>query len=204
MYSLAILFMVSDIAKWYLVSPILSLVLCVGWFVSRFANRALLTWLIVGLALLGLQSNFKRYQQAVDGLASYQAVERFADWANRNLPSDAVIAVCDAGEISHVLNVRVMNADGLVNDWRYFDAYRQGNALQELKFRGATHLMTVFGHQIRSLSPDSQMTYCLRSPMGIFEANTDTFNLSDIVHAEPYSSELLGGARSTMVMWKFD
>jgi len=203
LYCLFISVSVSDIQRWYLVAPVLSIIFFTCWAAETYLPLRMSRLIALILMVTAVASNYSRAQIALQSDNSVHAVGRFASWANSHLDSSAVVAVCDAGEICHVFSQRVINADGLVNDLEYSRAFREGLALPELRKRGATHLMTVFGHQVIEI--DSLLrAYTLTSPMGRNIANTDTFFTAQIVHAESYASQDLGGQVSHMLMWRLD
>jgi hypothetical protein len=47
-----------------------------------------------------------------------------AEWARANLPADAVVGVWNAGTIGYLSQRRVIDLDGVVNSWAYFETER--------------------------------------------------------------------------------
>jgi hypothetical protein len=47
-----------------------------------------------------------------------------AQWVSAHLPADAVIGSWNAGTISYLSGRRVVNLDGLVNSWNYYESER--------------------------------------------------------------------------------
>jgi hypothetical protein len=126
-----------------------------------------------------------------------------AEWCDANLPAHAVIGLGDAGMFAAFTAHRVINTDGLVNDWDYLSAYKSGRAIAKLRERGVTHLMTVFGDQVFPIGA-AERGYTLRSPLGVYVQNTDTFRVTDRLHSEQYDADYLPGGINEVILWTFE
>jgi hypothetical protein len=207
LYHVFIYIAVADPARWYFVSSTLLLCGMLAWVWSELVEgrftvpKPVIYAGCLAIATLIILSHAWRLNTAGNEHSSFNAVYRMKDYCAEHLPQQSVIAICDAGHIGFVFDQRVMNADGLVNNWEYLRAYREGRALDELKERGATHLMTCFGHQVRDCGSD-RLCYTLHSPMGINPANTDTFAVSDLLHREAFESTAVPDGQSEMLIWE--
>ncbi len=66
-----------------------------------------------------------------------------SEWASRELPADAVLASWDAGVIGYFATQPVVNLDGVVNSFDWYDATQLGGPAMaaELDAAGVTHLV---------------------------------------------------------------
>jgi hypothetical protein len=76
-----------------------------------------------------------------------------ARWVTAHLPEDAVIGSWNAGTISYLSGRRVVNLDGLVNSWGYYQSERY-DLCRYWQAAGVTHLVDMFNQkQAPSLIP---------------------------------------------------
>ncbi len=73
-----------------------------------------------------------------------------ARWARTNLPADAVIGSWNAGTLGYLSERRVVNLDGVVNSWTYYETDRH-DLCQYWDTMGITHVIDVF-EENRALS----------------------------------------------------
>ena len=93
---------------------------------------------ILGSAVNGCWQKYHTAQYRWYGQA-YQT----AKWAELHLPSDVVIGANDAGILSYFCARRVVNLDGLVNNYQYQERLRLGELGEYLKEQGITHIADV-------------------------------------------------------------
>ncbi|MCX7620401.1 MAG: hypothetical protein N2037_06100 [Acidimicrobiales bacterium] len=95
-------------------------------------------------------------QFADPNLRSIQQANRAAgEWAKANLPGDAVIASWDAGVFGYFSHLRVVNLDGVVNSYDWYQATKRGPAAvaQFLACDGVAYLAN-HGDDIDGRDPD--------------------------------------------------
>ncbi len=70
-----------------------------------------------------------------------------AQWIRANLPADTVIGAWNAGAIGYLSERRVVNLDGLVNSWEYYQTKRYDlcRYWQEI---GITYVVDLFDHRV--------------------------------------------------------
>ncbi|MFL5803540.1 MAG: hypothetical protein ACJ8CR_17575 [Roseiflexaceae bacterium] len=129
-------------AQWYYVVQhfltVLLLASLVDWVVgyprfglrrgSEIARSRYLGMLLAGVAIGGgaLSIAWSVGQWSLrerTGVYQYPLIDA-ARWARANLPPDAIVGVWNAGTIGYLAQRRVINLDGLVNSWTYFQAER--------------------------------------------------------------------------------
>jgi hypothetical protein len=73
-----------------------------------------------------------------------------AAWVEANLPTEAVVGAWNAGAIGYLSDRRVVNLDGLVNSWDYYqtDRYNLCRYWQEV---GVTHVVDIFDYRSENL-----------------------------------------------------
>lgn len=84
-------------------------------------------------------------------------------WMDANLPDDAVAASWDAGVVGYFAGRPVVNLDGVVNSYEYYEASREGRIGPFLAARGITHVVN-HGRDVDGEDPDVRMF--LRSTFG--------------------------------------
>ena len=64
-----------------------------------------------------------------------------AEWASTGLPPDAVLASWDAGVLGYFADQPVVNLDGVVSGFDWYDATQEGGAAMaaELRIEGVSH-----------------------------------------------------------------
>src|SRR4029077_13881509 len=90
---------------------------------KRWAGRLglALLWCSVPLATLrGLEQSVLRERLGLNP----EPLRDAAQWARVNLPADAVIGAWNAGAIGYLSERRVVNLDGVVNSWDYYQTQR--------------------------------------------------------------------------------
>lgn len=76
-----------------------------------------------------------------------------AQWARANLPAEAVIGAWNAGAIGYLSERRVINLDGVVNSWEYYQTQRF-DLCRYWQVSGIQYLVDVFDdHQALSVVP---------------------------------------------------
>jgi hypothetical protein len=92
------------------------------------------------------------YDETCDRLRS-NTLYIAARWVTAHLPEDAVIGSWNAGTISYLSGRRVVNLDGLVNSWGYYQSERY-DLCRYWQTAGVTHLVDMFNQkQAPSLIP---------------------------------------------------
>lgn len=100
----------------------------------------LVVWFCVPLMTLrGLAEWRSTDRSAVNLLVLHNA----AAWAKETLPADAVVGAWNAGTIGYLSERRVINLDGVVNSWDFYESERHDlcSYWQEM---GVTYLLDVF------------------------------------------------------------
>jgi len=90
------------------------------------------------------------------------------------LPRDAVLAGTDVGALSFWTGRRVINLDGVMNDYAYQEWVRDRRLAEYLRRNGATHVATALW--------DSEQTYTARPTEPMYRHQVDP----DATHARPY------------------
>jgi hypothetical protein len=83
-----------------------------------------------------------------------QPFYRGAQWVRQNLPDQAIIGAWNAGLLGYLSERRVVNLDGLVNSWAYYEGGRH-DLCPYWDEMGITYLVDVFreDHQVVSIVP---------------------------------------------------
>ena len=90
------------------------------------------------------------------------------------LPRDAVLAGTDVGALSFWTRRRVINLDGVMNDYAYQEWVRDRRLAEYLRRNGVTHIATALW--------DSEQTYTARPTEPMYRHQIDP----DATHARPY------------------
>ena len=90
------------------------------------------------------------------------------------LPRDAVLAGTDVGAPSFWTGRKVINLDGVMNDYAYQEWVRDRRLAEYLRRNGATHVATALW--------DSEQTYTARPTEPMYRHQVDP----DATHARPY------------------
>jgi MFS family permease len=208
-YVIFLLLTVAEVGKWYMVSPVLLSVVLFAGAVHRTIQHFLsiryylLAATTCGLILLALTSQLKRVRQVNQSDGAYQVHYQFANWCDKNLPANAIIALPDAGLFGYLCSRRVINTDGLVNDWEFTEVARKGQAIELLRRRGVTHLMTSFCCRVWE---DSAHTYSynLCTLSGNQRGNMSFFTRDQILHEQEYLADPKTLRRDIIRLWTFD
>jgi hypothetical protein len=132
---------------WYLVPERFALVVLVAWAVAEVNGRRIERWmaLVPGFATLALAGTLvfavrRDWKQPLDHswhVAAYEA----AIWARDHLPQEAILAMKDAGHFAFFSERRVINIDGLANNFAYQDELRRGRFAAYLHESGVTYFV---------------------------------------------------------------
>jgi len=109
-----------------------------GWKAWGFLASALLLIIILAMSFWG---NFRAYQN--NQLCWYSRSYQSALWANQHLPDDAVVGMNDAGIFAYFCERRVVNLDGLVNNYQYQEILRAGKFTQYMQTQGINYIADV-------------------------------------------------------------
>lgn len=96
--------------------------------------------------------------------SSPQPLHDGAAWVAENLPPSSVIGAWNAGAIGYLSTQRVVNLDGLVNSWAFFEDERH-DLCGYWRKEGITHLVDIFDHRapaIGAVVPEPQHRYYAR------------------------------------------
>ena len=107
-------------------------------------SRALLPLRALVLVPLGALLVFQIRALADPEIRSIQLANRTAaEWASTGLPPDAVLASWDAGVLGYFADQPVVNLDGVVSGFDWYDATQEGGAAMaaELDAAGVTHIV---------------------------------------------------------------
>jgi hypothetical protein len=132
---------VLSVARWYYVAQhVLTVLLIAGvahWLITNCATihhaarlglwrrMLLLTVVVVWCGVsLSIGWSVKRWHDETLQQLRTNTLYTAAQWVNAHLPADAVIGSWNAGTISYVSGRRVVNLDGLVNSWDYYESER--------------------------------------------------------------------------------
>ncbi len=121
---------------------------------ARSAGRAAVAVPAVVLILLTVRgtSAWIRAERKAVG----QPLVNAARWIARTLPEDARIASWNAGTIAYLAGRKVVNLDGLVNSWEYFEQERH-DVCGYWRQQRITHLVDLFrdgeSREIRPIAP---------------------------------------------------
>jgi hypothetical protein len=109
--------------------------------------------LLSGLVLFGTIRGVFQWQQRAQATNSASPLLDAALWARAHLPAGAVIGAWNAGTIGYLSERRVINLDGVVNSWHFFET-EQVDLCRYWDKTGITHLLDVFeGNQALSVVP---------------------------------------------------
>lgn len=140
----------SFIATWYYVPFALLLTLALGEVAVRalrtlpspHARRSIGTGmaalLVVGYGVIATAEFNPRKNDQV--YATYQA----ALWLKANTPPDALGAAWNAGVMAYFSERQVMNLDGLINSYEYYDALQRGGDATFAVQHGVTYVFDMF------------------------------------------------------------
>jgi hypothetical protein len=211
LYSAFLLSSVVEIAKWYLVFPALLVVAMVAWIVHYVSSiilhrpslvRGLRFAIGIFLILCAVQSQYARFLQHNRKDSASAAFFKCAQWCDSHLSPQMIIGLPDAGAFAFLTRIRVMNTDGLVNDWEYALACRQGRALDVLRARGVTHFMSAFGSRVHR-NAAGNYEYLLATLSVPQPGNTAVFRSEDVLYSQTYFSGELNPPRDSLMIWIF-
>lgn len=168
---------------YYVIQPWLSTLL-----VATFVDRVVSGWVlrgtqptrrllrgVQGLVLVGMVAvwwsvplytawDLEQWRVSEQLGTSRQPLYEGAQWVKANLPVDATIGSWNAGAIGYLSGRRVVNLDGLVNSWEYYQTKRYDlcHYWQEM---GITYLVDVFDHRFehhQAAAPEPTYPYYAR------------------------------------------
>jgi hypothetical protein len=126
--------------------------------------------------------NFRAYQN--NQLCWYSRSHQSALWANQHLPDDAVVGMSDAGIFAYFCERRVVNLDGLVNNYQYQEILRAGEFTKYMQTQGINYIADVALYS-DGLPADGQYTnyeYLVVSRLYRLPSALILFNSSDEVY----------------------
>jgi hypothetical protein len=142
----------SIIYSWYWVPEVLSVLILAAalfsiteqWLVKQgrhlgtlFTITAYGFCLFLCVAVLAMRWNHPRH-------LFLNEIHKQAVWMRENLPEDAIVAAWDAGALGYFSELRVINIDGLVNNFE-FKAYKEQGRLKEyLDEKGCQYIAQFF------------------------------------------------------------
>lgn len=137
------------VPRYYVVQPIvgaLIVALALDRFAERFGNEGRRRRVVLGAAavvLIALTAwgNLVRFREAREGPG--QPLINAALWTIRELPATARIASWNSGTIAFLAGRQVVNLDGLVNSWEFYENDRQ-DLCGYWRRQGITHLVDLF------------------------------------------------------------
>lgn len=107
---------------------------------TRLQGAVLAACVAAGLAaIVHLQAGRGAFGPAP---ATDPVLQLFRD-IDRTLPSEAVLAGTDVGALAYWTRRRVVNLDGVMSDWSYQQALRDGALAKHLAANGVTHVASV-------------------------------------------------------------
>jgi hypothetical protein len=134
------------IFSWYYVPMLLLLALvfadALGFMVQSFrlsTSKIVLGWVSASLVLLYLLLGASEFSARKNDTV-YQAFQAAA-WVKKNLPEHAIGAAWNAGVIAYFSDRQIINLDGLINSYEYYDAMQRG---AEPEFVIRQHVAYVF------------------------------------------------------------
>jgi hypothetical protein len=121
--------------------------------IGRSHLASTLIILLSGLLLFATIRGIVQWQQRAQATNSASPLLDAAFWARAHLPAGAVIGAWNAGTIGYLSERRVVNLDGVVNSWDFFET-EQVDLCRYWNKTGITHLLDVFeGSQALSAVP---------------------------------------------------
>jgi hypothetical protein len=111
---------------WYMVPQAVLAALALAYLCHRSHARKPMWYLLTTAVVLGflvLDGYTWYYRLDPSSYAGYLAARRSADWLRNNTPSDATAAGWDVGIVGGFSDRSVLNLDGLINSWDYFENY---------------------------------------------------------------------------------
>lgn len=109
--------------------------------------------LLSGLIMLGTMRGVLQWQRQAQGINSASPLLDGVVWARANLAADAVVGVWNAGTMGYLSERRVVNLDGVVNSWEFFET-GQYDLCRYWDEMGITHLLDVFeGNEVLAAVP---------------------------------------------------
>jgi uncharacterized membrane protein YiaA len=163
-----------------------------------FLASALLLIIILGLSFWG---NLRALQNCP--LYWYSRSYQAALWADQHLPDNAVIGMSDAGIFAYFCERRVVNLDGLVNDYEYQDILRAGKFGEYLQNQGINYIADValYDDKLPALGGYSEYEYLVVSRLYRLPSALIFFNDSDeIYRSESFPASK--GATGAVFIWR--
>jgi hypothetical protein len=103
-----------------------------------------------------------QWQERAQGINSASPLLAAALWAKAHLPAGAVIGAWNAGTIGYLSGRQVINLDGVVNSWDFFET-EQVDLCRYWDRAGITHLLDVFegNHGLSAVPVYSRYARCV-------------------------------------------
>jgi hypothetical protein len=104
------------------------------------ATKTMSSIILIGLLLY----TYKTYA-SLSGAGNYTIPSMAAiEWMDQNLPEDAIIGMSDSGVYGYMSNRRIINLDGLINNWEYQDYLRSNRFERYLDDQGIDYLLQLY------------------------------------------------------------
>jgi hypothetical protein len=198
---------------WYFAGYIVTLLVLVALVVAivrdqlnRQSEMRYLQYLFMSLIfavglLVALVSNLWAADQKAQGIIGFQPYAyQAALWVKENLPGDAILGMNDAGTLGYFSERKVVNLDGVINNYEYQDYLRNGRFVQYLNNQKISYLVmnSVSDPKVLDGSYNcinfSSFSYLYDVPGGSIEVCKEQ---------EVYRSKVfLGGGPSQLIVWK--
>lgn len=133
-------------------------------------------------------------------VTSYEA----AVWARTHLPADSIIAMKDSGNLAYYSGLRVMNLDGVANNFAYQDELRRGNFGAYLHSHGVQYLAQHAFWDSPDINSGKYFDYTMSAYSHLYDCSGGSLRLfrKDEVYR---SQEYFDGPHPTvLVIWKIN
>ena len=173
---------------------------------APFASPALQRWAAVAtiavLVCVGPLVVLKREWRG-DPLQSWHITSyQTAKWVNANLPSNAVIAMKDAGFMGFFSGRPVVNLDGLVNSFEYQDFLKDGRFREFLRQSGVNYFAQHAFTDASGVNTGEYVSYTFRSFSHLYDCVGGDLHLKrseEVYRSKPYYDD---GDKTVLVIWK--
>lgn len=165
--SLYLIFFTADLAffrgklipeTWYLIPHITWFTLVCILAIKRF-ERIHFTWakksfyviaVVLGISLVFISWRIRLQKVSYN---HYLVAKQAAEWINNNLSPDTILAGWDVGIVGYYSRPSIINLDGLVNSYQYYEFLKKGQAVEFLDEFNVQYIVQYYNRGFENYKP---------------------------------------------------
>jgi hypothetical protein len=171
-----------------------------SWSWAQKGAAAILTILSATMISVYAVNVLVRKPEKAWHVTSYNA----AVWARTFLPKSSILAMKDSGNFGYFSGLRVVNLDGIVNNFAYQEELRRGNLARYLHSRGVQYLVQHAFWDQNDINSGKYVDYMMYGYSHLYDCTGGYIRLfrRDEVYRSPKYYD--GQYRTVFIIWKID